>query len=185
MGNVVLFLIRPGIIDLGAFCVELWSFYCSKRISVPMSYISFWEHWLLLRDWHILDQNIAYCCEIDVFLTPKSGKRWKIDGRQPNPGPADPPGVPRVGWNNPGGTPPPPPPDTFRSDFRPVGRFYARLPPVGGKRSDSNTPTWLEGSVDSKTCQNEHLKNTKMQQNKKYQNCKRGKIKSATKVAAF
>ena len=30
-------------IDLGAFCVELWSFYCSKRISVPMSYISFWE----------------------------------------------------------------------------------------------------------------------------------------------
>ena len=31
------FLIRPGIIDLGAFCVELWSFYCSKRISVPMS----------------------------------------------------------------------------------------------------------------------------------------------------
>ena len=28
-----------GIIDLGAFCVELWSFYCSKRILVPMSYI--------------------------------------------------------------------------------------------------------------------------------------------------
>ena len=24
MGNVLLFLIRPGIIDLGAFCVELW-----------------------------------------------------------------------------------------------------------------------------------------------------------------
>ena len=43
MGNVVLFLIRPGIIDLGAFCVELWSFYVSKRISVPMSYISFWK----------------------------------------------------------------------------------------------------------------------------------------------
>ena len=39
-----------GIIDLGAFCVELWSFFVSKRISVPMSYISFWEHWLLLRD---------------------------------------------------------------------------------------------------------------------------------------
>ena len=39
--------------DVGAFCVELWSFYCSKRISVPMSYISFWEHCLLLRDWHI------------------------------------------------------------------------------------------------------------------------------------
>ena len=30
---------RTGIIDLGAFCVELWPFYCSKRISVPMSYI--------------------------------------------------------------------------------------------------------------------------------------------------
>ena len=30
-----------GIIDLGAFCVELWSFFVSKRISVPMSYISF------------------------------------------------------------------------------------------------------------------------------------------------
>ena len=25
-----------GIIDLGAFCVELWSFCASKRISVPM-----------------------------------------------------------------------------------------------------------------------------------------------------
>ena len=41
MGNVLLFLIRSGIIDLGAFCVELWSFFVSKRISVPMSYISF------------------------------------------------------------------------------------------------------------------------------------------------
>ena len=28
---------------VGAFCVELWSFYYSKRISVPMSYISFWD----------------------------------------------------------------------------------------------------------------------------------------------
>ena len=44
MGNVVLFLIRPGIIDLGAFCVELRPLYCRKRISVPMSYISFWKH---------------------------------------------------------------------------------------------------------------------------------------------
>ena len=40
MGNVVLFLIRPGIIDLGAFCVELWPKQVSYRISVPMSYIS-------------------------------------------------------------------------------------------------------------------------------------------------
>ena len=36
-------LISCGIIDLGAFCVELWSFFVSKRISVPMSYISFWK----------------------------------------------------------------------------------------------------------------------------------------------
>ena len=34
-------LISCGSIDLGAFCVELWSFFVSKRISVPMSYISF------------------------------------------------------------------------------------------------------------------------------------------------
>ena len=32
-----------GISDLGAFCVESWSFLVSKRISVPMSYISVWE----------------------------------------------------------------------------------------------------------------------------------------------
>ena len=29
-----------GILEKGLICVELWSFYCSKRISVPMSYIS-------------------------------------------------------------------------------------------------------------------------------------------------
>ena len=28
-----------GIIEKGAICVELWLFYCKKRISVPMSYI--------------------------------------------------------------------------------------------------------------------------------------------------
>ena len=39
-----------GIIDLGAFCVELWSFFVSKRISVPMSYISLWEHLLISFD---------------------------------------------------------------------------------------------------------------------------------------
>ena len=38
-GECLALLISCGIIDLGAFCVELWSFYCSKRISVPMSYI--------------------------------------------------------------------------------------------------------------------------------------------------
>ena len=32
-----------GILEKGLICVELWSFYCSKRISVPMSYISWWE----------------------------------------------------------------------------------------------------------------------------------------------
>ena len=36
-GECLALLISCGIIDLGAFCVELWSFYCSKRISVPMS----------------------------------------------------------------------------------------------------------------------------------------------------
>ena len=32
---------RIGIIDLGAFCVELWPKQVLHRISVPMSYISF------------------------------------------------------------------------------------------------------------------------------------------------
>ena len=27
----------------GPLCAALWSFYCRKRILVPMSYISFWE----------------------------------------------------------------------------------------------------------------------------------------------
>ena len=35
-GECLALLISCGIIDLGAFCVELWSFYVSKRISVPM-----------------------------------------------------------------------------------------------------------------------------------------------------
>ena len=39
-GECLALLISCGIIDLGAFCVELWPFYCSKRISVPMSYIN-------------------------------------------------------------------------------------------------------------------------------------------------
>ena len=43
-GKFPALLISCGIIDLGAFCVELWSFFVSKRISVPMSYISLWEH---------------------------------------------------------------------------------------------------------------------------------------------
>ena len=43
-GECPALLISCGIIDLGAFCVELWSFFVSKRISVPMSYISSWEH---------------------------------------------------------------------------------------------------------------------------------------------
>ena len=32
-----------GILEKGWICVELWSFYCSKRISVPMLYISSWD----------------------------------------------------------------------------------------------------------------------------------------------
>ena len=43
-GECPALLISCGIIDLGAFCVELWSFFASKRISVPMSYNSLWEH---------------------------------------------------------------------------------------------------------------------------------------------
>ena len=43
-GECPALLISCGIIDLGAFCVELWSFFVSKRISVPMSYI-----WTCLR----------------------------------------------------------------------------------------------------------------------------------------
>ena len=31
------------ILEKGWICVELWPFYCSKRISVPMSYISSWD----------------------------------------------------------------------------------------------------------------------------------------------
>ena len=42
--NLVALLISCGIIDLGAFCVELWSFFVSKTISVPMSYSSFGDH---------------------------------------------------------------------------------------------------------------------------------------------
>ena len=33
-----------GIIAKGLICVELRPFCCGKRILVPMSYISFWEH---------------------------------------------------------------------------------------------------------------------------------------------
>ena len=35
-GKRLALLKSSGIIDLGVFCVELWSFYVSKRISVPM-----------------------------------------------------------------------------------------------------------------------------------------------------
>jgi len=49
-GKCPALLISCGIIDLGAFCVELWSFFVSKRNSVPMSYISLWEHLLISFD---------------------------------------------------------------------------------------------------------------------------------------
>ena len=39
-GECPALLISCGIIDLGTFYVELWSFFVSKRISVPMSYIT-------------------------------------------------------------------------------------------------------------------------------------------------
>merc|ERR1739843_41162 len=40
-GECPALLISSGIMDLRAFCVELWSFFVSKKKSVPMSYISF------------------------------------------------------------------------------------------------------------------------------------------------
>ena len=40
-GKCPAFLISCGIVDLGAFCVELWPKQVLHRISVPMSYISF------------------------------------------------------------------------------------------------------------------------------------------------
>ena len=40
VGECPALLISCGIIDLGAFCVESWSFFVSERISVPMSYIT-------------------------------------------------------------------------------------------------------------------------------------------------
>ena len=46
-----------GIIDLGAFCVELWPKKVSYRISVPMSYISLREHCLLLRAKHKINHT--------------------------------------------------------------------------------------------------------------------------------
>ena len=39
-----------GIIDLGAFCVELWPKQVLHRISAPMSYISLWERPKTLED---------------------------------------------------------------------------------------------------------------------------------------
>ena len=38
-GKCLALLKSSGIIDLGAFCVELRPSYCKKRVSVPMSYI--------------------------------------------------------------------------------------------------------------------------------------------------
>ena len=43
-GECPALLISSGIIDLGAFCVELWPKQVSYRISVPMSYISCFIH---------------------------------------------------------------------------------------------------------------------------------------------
>ena len=72
-----------------AYCYEIDIFLTKTLLIVARSTYSWPKHCLLLRDCHLLDQNIAYCCQIVVFLTPKSGKRLKIDGREPNPGSAD------------------------------------------------------------------------------------------------
>ena len=47
-GKCLALLISCGIIDLGAFCVELRPFYWSERMLVPMSYITFFENLAVL-----------------------------------------------------------------------------------------------------------------------------------------
>ena len=49
-GECLVLLISCGIIDLGAFCVELWPKQVLHRISAPMSYISLWERSKTLED---------------------------------------------------------------------------------------------------------------------------------------
>ena len=66
MGNVVFFLIRPGIIDLGAFCVELWPKQVSYRISVPMSYISCSR--LIVSIFHKSHWFVCFCLFLFVFV---------------------------------------------------------------------------------------------------------------------
>ena len=77
------------------------------------------KHCLLLRDWRILDAEIGKTLE----NRRTSAKPWPSRPTGGTPGRLKQP------WGY------PPPRDTFRSDFWPVRRFYARLPPVGGKRS--------------------------------------------------
>ena len=74
-GECPALLISCGIIGLGAFCVELWSFFVSERISVPMSYISLWEH-TMLRDWWKNDQ-------IGTKMSPASRSRHPGPPRVP------------------------------------------------------------------------------------------------------
>ena len=50
---------------LGTLLIETYSLTKTLRIVVKLTY-SWPKHCLLLRDWHFLEQNIAYCCEIDI-----------------------------------------------------------------------------------------------------------------------
>ena len=56
-----------GIIEKGAFCVELWSFYCKKRISVPMSYITFLHSSICLQNVCFPHKLINYLSRMYAF----------------------------------------------------------------------------------------------------------------------
>ena len=72
-----------GILEKGWICVELWPFYCSKRISVPMSYISSWDIRVYLnlriqvrmQIFSFFGMNRVFGKEIEVF------RGWEYAGR--------------------------------------------------------------------------------------------------------
>ena len=60
---------RTGIIDLGAFCVELWPKQVSYRISVPMSYISCSR--LIISMFHKSHWFVCFCLFYSFSATVK------------------------------------------------------------------------------------------------------------------
>ena len=61
-------------IDLGAFCVELRPFYCNKRISVPMSYISWLDINTLVKG-----SNKKYAFNVPLSVLVLGGRTNKYD----------------------------------------------------------------------------------------------------------